>query len=56
MMDTDEVPISGLDDLEGHLQRLVDFPNTPLNAKLLDDVELQLTGNPALKLQISFGG
>ncbi len=43
-MDLDEAPISGLDDLEGHLQRLIDFPDTSLNAKLLDDVELQLTG------------
>lgn len=38
------VRIVGLEDLEAHLEQLVDDPQTPLNAKLFDDVELQLTG------------
>lgn len=38
------VRIAGLEDLEAHLEQLVHDPQTPLNAKLFDDVELQLTG------------
>lgn len=40
----DHVPISGLDELEAHLQQIVQNPETPLNAKLFDEVELQLNG------------
>ncbi|GKT51532.1 uncharacterized protein ColSpa_11713 [Colletotrichum spaethianum] len=36
------VPISGLDELKKHLDDLVSAPETPLEPKLLDDVELQL--------------
>ncbi|GKT85885.1 hypothetical protein Ct61P_03735 [Colletotrichum tofieldiae] len=36
------VPISGLDELKKHLDDLVSAPETPLDPKLLDDVELQL--------------
>jgi hypothetical protein len=40
----DQIPITGLEDLERHLQQLVEAPDTPLDAKLFDEVELQLTG------------
>jgi hypothetical protein len=40
----DQMPITGLEELERHLQRLVEAPDTPLDAKLFDEVELQLTG------------
>ncbi|WDK21087.1 hypothetical protein CGRA01v4_12376 [Colletotrichum graminicola] len=36
------VPVSGLEELKKHLDELVSAPETPLNPKLLDDVELQL--------------
>lgn len=40
----DSLPISGLTELQAHIQQLVDDPSAPFNAKLFDDVELQLTG------------
>lgn len=40
----DDIPVTGLDELDKHLDDLVRDPTTPLNAKLIDDVELQLTG------------
>ena len=40
----EEIPVTGLEELESHLQQLVEAPDTPLNAKLFDEVELQLTG------------
>jgi hypothetical protein len=40
----EDMPVSGLDELEVHLQQLVQSPDTPLEGKLFDDVELQLTG------------
>lgn len=39
------IPITGLEELERHLQKLQDDPDTPLDAKLFDEVELQLTGS-----------
>lgn len=39
------VPITGLDELDSHLDELIEDPNVPLNAKLFDHVELQLTGS-----------
>ncbi|KAF6791052.1 hypothetical protein CSOJ01_14428 [Colletotrichum sojae] len=42
-MSADSLPISGLDELAKHLDDLVSSPETPLQPKLLDDVELQLT-------------
>ncbi|KAK3389457.1 hypothetical protein B0H63DRAFT_99256 [Podospora didyma] len=42
-MELDTTPISGLDELDRHLDDLVQDPTLPLNAKLFDDVELQLT-------------
>lgn len=39
-------PISGLDELDRHVDDLVQDPDLALNAKLFDDVELQLTGRP----------
>lgn len=41
---SDTVPISGLEELEKHLDVLDEAPKTPLNSRLLDDVELQLNG------------
>jgi hypothetical protein len=46
----EEIPVTGLEELESHLQQLVDAPDTPLNAKLFDEVELQLTGKLRLWL------
>lgn len=40
----DVTPITGLEELEAHVRQLIDDPSTPLNAKLFDEVELQLTG------------
>jgi hypothetical protein len=40
----DEVKVSGLEDLEAHLRQVIAFPDTQLDAKLFDDVELQLNG------------
>lgn len=40
----EELPITGLEEIESHLQQLVQDPETQLNAKLFDEVELQLTG------------
>lgn len=37
-------PITGLEELDRHLDELVEDPSIPLQAKLFDDVELQLTG------------
>ncbi|KAJ6443149.1 kynurenine 3-monooxygenase [Purpureocillium lavendulum] len=39
----DSVPISGLSELEAHLEQLVDDPTAAFNLKAMDDVELQLT-------------
>ena len=39
-----ELPVTGLEELELHLQHLIQAPDTPLNASLFDEVELQLTG------------
>jgi hypothetical protein len=36
--------ITGLEELEEHLQKLSEDPEAPLNAKLFDEVELQLNG------------
>jgi len=36
-------PVAGLDDLERHLEQVAQAPDTPLDSKLFDDVELQLT-------------
>ena len=40
----EEIPVHGLEELERHVQQLVEAPKTPLNAKLFDEVELQLNG------------
>lgn len=40
----ENLPIVRIDELHTHLQELQDDPSVPLNVKLLDDVELQLTG------------
>jgi hypothetical protein len=40
----ESIPISGLDELDKHLDDLIQDVNLALNPKLFDDVELQLTG------------
>jgi hypothetical protein len=40
----DGIPVTGLDELEEHMTTLAEAPDTPVNTKLFDDVELQLTG------------
>lgn len=40
----ENLPIARIDELHTHLQELQNDPSMPLNVKLLDDVELQLTG------------
>jgi hypothetical protein len=40
----EQVKVSGLRELENHLQKIIAFPDTALDAKLFDDVELQLNG------------
>ncbi|KAF4627470.1 hypothetical protein G7Y89_g10684 [Cudoniella acicularis] len=39
----EDIPITGLEELESHLQKLIASPETPLDAKLFDEVQLQLT-------------
>lgn len=43
-MDIDYTPIFKLEELEAHLQELVKSPDVPIDTKLFDAVELQLTG------------
>jgi hypothetical protein len=43
-MESDTVPVTGVDELDQHLDELVTDPSLPLKAKLFDDVELQLSG------------
>ena len=41
----EDIPITGLEELESHLQQLMEIPDsTSVDAKLFDEVELQLTG------------
>ncbi|KAL2120181.1 hypothetical protein VTJ04DRAFT_4207 [Mycothermus thermophilus] len=42
-MDNEVTPITGLDELDKHLDNLLQDPNLELNPKFFDDVELQLT-------------
>jgi hypothetical protein len=44
VMAEDASPVTGLDELEAHLQELLEAPGTPLQEELLDEVSLQLTG------------
>ncbi|KAK1832622.1 hypothetical protein QBC39DRAFT_68870 [Podospora conica] len=39
----EDIPVTGLDELDKHLDDLVRDPTIPLNAKVIDEVELQLT-------------
>jgi hypothetical protein len=43
-MDAGETPITGLEELDSHIQALLKSPDIPLNATLFDEVGLQLTG------------
>jgi hypothetical protein len=40
----EEIQVHGLEELERHVQHLVEAPETLLDAKLFDEVELQLNG------------
>lgn len=40
----EEIPVTGLEELEKHVDVLLEAPDTPLDAKLFDEVELQLNG------------
>jgi hypothetical protein len=40
----ESTPISGLDELDKHLDDLIQDVDLALNPKVFDDVELQLTG------------
>ncbi|KAI0451376.1 hypothetical protein F5B21DRAFT_516779 [Xylaria acuta] len=42
-MDTDSIPVLGVDDLEKHLDQLASDPALPPDNKLFDHVELQMT-------------
>ncbi|KAI5917686.1 hypothetical protein F4810DRAFT_716223 [Camillea tinctor] len=42
-MDTDSIPITGVDELDKHLDELIVDPTLKPTVKLFDDVELQLT-------------
>lgn len=42
MTGSTNVPISGLEELQSHVEQLVDDPSAAFDAKLFDDVELQL--------------
>ncbi|KAI8959887.1 hypothetical protein F5Y11DRAFT_285541 [Daldinia sp. FL1419] len=42
-MDTDTIPVTGVEELEKHLDELLADPNLEPTLKLFDDVELQLT-------------
>jgi hypothetical protein len=44
----ESIPVAGAEELEEHLQLVLQAPDTPLNAKLFDEVELQLTGKSVL--------
>ena len=46
----DTTPLSGVDELDEHLDELLQDDQLPLNAKLFDNVQLQLTG----QIEISF--
>jgi len=49
------LPVTGLEDLTRHLQQLSKDLDTPLDAKLFDEVELQLTGKFFLPSKIAQG-
>jgi len=40
----EEIPVHGLEELERHVQQLVEAPQTPLGAKLFNEVKLKLNG------------
>jgi hypothetical protein len=43
----DAIPLTGVDELDLHLDQLLQDSSLVLNAKLFDHVHLQLRGNPA---------
>ncbi|GAP86931.2 hypothetical protein SAMD00023353_2400810 [Rosellinia necatrix] len=49
-MSADTIPVLGVDDLEEHLDRLISDPDRPLEVKLFDHVELQMTDANILPL------
>jgi hypothetical protein len=46
-------PVTGLDELDKHLDGLIQDPSLILNPKLFDDIELQLTGTAFISCCIS---
>lgn len=40
----DNLPVARIDELHTHLAQLQSDPNAEINVRLLDEVELQLTG------------
>lgn len=46
----ESLPITGLEELQNHLQRILEDAETPLEVKLFDEVELQLNGKPISSL------
>ena len=40
------IPITGLTELEAHIDAIIADRETPHDAKLIDDIELQLNGEP----------
>lgn len=46
-MDDAVVPLTGVDELDKHLDELIADPTLATNIKLFDNVTLQLTGNIA---------
>lgn len=43
-MESDTIPVTGVEELEKHLDELLQDPDQSPTLKLFDDVELQLTG------------
>lgn len=53
-MDSNTVPVTGLDELDSHLDSLIGEPSLPLQPALFDHVELQLTGVSVLNPRAAF--
>jgi hypothetical protein len=45
-MESDTIPVTGVDELDKHLDELAADPTLLPIVKLFDDVELQLSGQP----------
>jgi len=49
-MASNNIPITGLDELDAHLDSLIDNPSLDIQSALFDHVELQLTGGQPLSI------